>query len=133
MNYYNTNFICTYHMHDDDINNNLYRIQLLQAFNMEDYNDDIINKKINNLHEFLKNNNKEYLNQIINIIKNNNNLSNFLLLFDTDNFDDKMYFQTLFMFDLFYLAHKFFCELIDSGIVKKNTISNLITKIENTN
>ena len=41
-----------------------------------------------------------------------------------------MYFQTLFIFDLFYLSHKFFCELINNGIVKKKTLNNLINKIK---
>lgn len=129
MNFYSSNFVCTYHKHNNDINNDIYRAQLLQAFNMNEYDNDIINKKIDKLYDFLNNSYKEYLNQIISLIKKNDNFSNFLMLFGTDNLDDKMYFQSLFMFDLFYLAHKFFCELINNGIVKKNTLNNLIKKI----
>ena len=50
MDYYTTNFICTYDKHDDDINNNIYQAQLLQAFNLNEYDDDIINNKINKLY-----------------------------------------------------------------------------------
>ena len=120
MNYYNTNFICTYQLQDDDVNNDLYRTQLLQAFNMDEYNDNI-NKNIDKLYYFLKKNNKEYLNQIINIIKNNRNLNN-LFIFKYGENDEKCYFNILFMFDLFYLSHKYFCDIINNGIIKKKNI-----------
>lgn len=129
MNYYNSTFVCTYQLHDDDDKNDIYRTQLLQAFNMDEYNDDIINKNIEKLYYFFKENNKEYLNQIINVIKNNCNLNNIFIIFNCDENDEKCYFNILFMFDLFYLSHKYFCDLINNGIVKKNTLNNLISKI----
>jgi hypothetical protein len=134
---YCTNFICTYNEHDDDINNDIYRVQLLQAFCIDKYNDDLINDKINKLYSFLEMNHEKYLKRIINIIKNNNNVNNLILLFgdntnrsdNTTELDNIMYFQILFLYDIFYLAHKFFCELINDGLVKKNTLKNLIINI----
>ena len=129
---YCTNFICTYIEHDNDINNEIYRVQMLQAFGIDKYNDELINDKINKLYSFLEKNHEKYLKQIINIIKKNNNVNNLILLFgnNTDGFDNIMYFQILFLYDIFYLAHKFFCELINDGIVKNNTLKNLIKNID---
>jgi hypothetical protein len=105
---------------------------MLQAFGIDKYNDELINDKINKLYSFLEKNHEKYLKQIINIIKKNNNVNNLILLFgnNTDGFDNIMYFQILFLYDIFYLAHKFFCELINDGIVKKNTLKNLIKNID---
>ena len=44
---YQTDFICTYKLMEDEFSRNqLYRIQVVQAFNLEVCDDDIVNKII---------------------------------------------------------------------------------------
>ena len=48
---YQTDFICTYKLMDEEFSRNqLYRIQLMQAFNLEECDDDIVNKIIKSLY-----------------------------------------------------------------------------------
>ena len=75
---YITDFVCTYNkMGDSDDSLIMYQIQLLQAFDLLEYNDDIINKTTHELYEKFKDNS-----YIINIIKSNREyLDDELLLF----------------------------------------------------
>ena len=41
--FYQTNFICTYKLMDEEFTDDLYQIQLLQAFNLEKWDDALIN------------------------------------------------------------------------------------------
>ena len=42
---YQTDFICTYKLMEDEFSRNqMYRTQLVQAFNLEECDEDIINK-----------------------------------------------------------------------------------------
>ncbi len=41
--FYQTDFICTYKRMDEEFTDDLYQIQILQAFNLEKWDDNIIN------------------------------------------------------------------------------------------
>ena len=47
-NIYDDSFFCTYKQVDDD---DLYRIQFLQAFRMNEWNDDELRKKLDKLYD----------------------------------------------------------------------------------
>ena len=49
---YNHNFLCTYHLFkdDDELSNLCYQQQFLQAFDLDNYNNQIIETTINNLY-----------------------------------------------------------------------------------
>ena len=52
---YCTDFICTYQHCDDEYEQeDIYRCQFLQAFEMEEWDDDVINKKIDVLFNKIK-------------------------------------------------------------------------------
>lgn len=105
---YNKSFICTYKNFDDEYNSNLcYQIQLLQAFNMNKYDEYMLQKNIENLYIFLRDN--------INIIKicelfkkKYTNLS--FLNTQSNDLENLIFFQILFSYDYFDLFHK---QLID--------------------
>jgi len=50
---YQTDFLCTYKMIDNEYTDYLYRIQLMQAFNMETWDDNVINSVCSKLYETL--------------------------------------------------------------------------------
>lgn len=105
---YNKSFICTYKNFDDEYNSNLcYQIQLLQVFNMNKYDEYILQTNIENLYIFLRDN--------INIIKicelfkkKYTNLS--FLNTQSNDLENLIFFQILFSYDYFDLFHK---QLID--------------------
>ena len=43
---YNTEFVCTYKQHDEDEKDDMYRIQLLQVYNLDRWDDDMTNMRI---------------------------------------------------------------------------------------
>jgi hypothetical protein len=105
---YNKSFICTYKKFGDEYNSNLcYQIQLLQAFNMNKYDEYMLQKHIENLYIFLRDN--------VNIIKicellkkKYTNLSFFNT--QSNDLENLIFFQILFSYDYFDLFHK---QLID--------------------
>ena len=91
--------ICTYKLMTEDeeeeigIKQMLYQFQLLQAFNMSDYNDSELNDKIQALYQQLKN--VEFIKILIQ--KNPH----------TIHFEEpELIFRTLFSYDYFDLFHK---------------------------
>ena len=62
---YCTDFICTYKMHDKDDQIHIYRIQLLQAFNMTDYDEKNLETNINTLYTEVNEN--QFVCEILNL------------------------------------------------------------------
>lgn len=102
-NNYITDFKCTYNLIDyDEDSDNLYRIQLLQAFDLKIFDDTIINDKINILYNEYKNN--YYIKKLIEKIKENN-ITN----------DDICAFMYYFSYDNFYNFHDLLTILINNN------------------
>jgi len=87
---YNYNLILTY-KNKDDIN--IYQKEFLQCFNLDEYNYEIIKKKMNNLYSKVN----DIFSEAIEIIKKNNNFT-----FKLDNRD---YFQLLFSWENLEKTH----------------------------
>ena len=67
-NNYNTQFISTYKQFEDPEDSNIcYQMQLLQAFYMNKYNEEVLQKKIENIYNILREN--EHLKEIFLLLK----------------------------------------------------------------
>ena len=114
---YQSDFLCTYQYIKDDDNSSqiLYQVQLLQAFNLGNFEDDIINKITEKLYEKYKKN--KYIVAIINsnIMKN---------IFDEN--DDLIKFRMYFGYDTFHLLHPILCNLINNKEINKESYNKLI-------
>jgi len=120
---YNTSFICTYNLisdtdDDNDLANDLYRSQLLQAFNLNEWDSD----KINVLFSFITN--KLIHNDKGKLILEKMKHKSILPLED-------MELILLFSYDFFYLFHNCLIDLLNKNIISDEKYNLLIHKIEN--
>ena len=117
---YCSDFICTYKLIENESESeHLYRIQFLQAFESKNWDDDIINDKMKNLYESIKDNTN--IKDIINNIKTSKNLEMLINLFGND---DLSLFKLLFKYELFDFTHKCICNILnnDNDINKNKDI-----------
>ena len=129
---YNYNFLTTYKSFEEEYYSDLcYKIQLLQAFNMMKYDDFIIQKNIQKLYNFLKEN-KE-LKVIYEILSKNNKqyeLIKELILNDKTNKElsediiNLFFFQILFSFDYFNIMHKCLSKYLKDLLENQNNNIN---------
>lgn len=112
---YDYNMVCTYHNIDEsDESELLYRIQFLQVFNLDKYDDKIINIIIEQVYDSVKDNKN-----IILLLKNNN------------YFDDKiMAFMVLFSYKTFYMIQQILCEINNNLEVDNKNLNQLINFIK---
>jgi hypothetical protein len=117
---YNPTVICTYMDDDvfletDDINdaekdfirNCIYRQELLNAFSLDEYDDEQINKTIAELFPLVQ--------------------SVGLPLCATEMEDPLVGFMMLFSFDFFYYAHPLICEMLQTGQVQ--SVETLVSRL----
>ena len=110
-----TDFICTYKMinnYDDSFL--LYNLQLLQAFGIPDFDDEIVNKITEELYEKYKENEI-----IINIINNTKTKIQV-------QYEDLDIFRMSFRYDTFYLFHSILCSLINNKEINKEYYSQIL-------
>ena len=127
---YQTDFICTYKLMDDEFTDDLYKIQLLQAFNLEKWDDTIITNRSFELYALLMKSDTLFR-DIIEKAKKNSDITNIYdSVIDKDGKDDdKIIFALLFTYDYFYLFHKCICEYMRNGKVSFQTLENLMIKL----
>ena len=127
---YQTDFICTYKLMDDEFTDDLYQIQILQAFNLERWDDNNINSLCFELYTLLTNSNSIFR-DIIEKAKTNINIKNIYdsIIDKDDENDDKIIFTLLFTYDYFDLFHKCICEYLRNGKVCLQTLENLMIKL----
>lgn len=107
----NTNFLCTYQLINNyDESFMLYKIQFLQIFDLDDYDDNVINNKIEKLYNILKNNN------LIKKILNNKKHTS----------DDLVNFMFLFRYDTLYLFHKILINIFNNKLDDMNLYEEII-------
>ena len=101
----NTDFVCTYQLISNyDESFMLYKVQFLQIFNLEEYDDKIINDAVFTLYNNVKSN------KIIKKLITNNKYYE----------DDLASFMLYFRYDTLYIFHK-----ILINIVNKNEINEM--------
>ena len=131
---YNTTFLCTYNLINDntndntneshtqdehlDLTNDLYRSQILQAFNLNEWDSNQINTIFNYINEKLTKNDKGL--QLLEKIKH----KSYIPLED-------MELILLFSYDYFYLFHNCLIDLLNTGQISDKHYNLLIQKIEN--
>jgi hypothetical protein len=149
---YDSEFICTYKMMDsEEEQEHLYKIQLLQAFNLEEWNDEVINdtmvelfdlmKLDENLYKILLSLSKvESLQKVINMANecidmndNTNKADTSTSAADTSTsaadieFNKKMVlFGLLFQFEYFHLFHRCIYDFIHLWYITDKSVNALI-------
>jgi hypothetical protein len=107
---YITNFVCTYKLHDDEVQEDMYRMQILQAFHLTSWDDDQINKETDRLYDLC--NKTERFSELLDKLKKSTELQ-FIISIMGEN-DNVVLFKCLFRFELFDLAHKYISNIIEN-------------------
>tara|TARA_X000000368_G_scaffold346892_1_gene286343 strand:+ start:1194 stop:1538 length:345 start_codon:yes stop_codon:yes gene_type:complete len=113
---YNYSIKTTYLDIENDIQDTQYRKEYLSAFNLENYDEEIIMDTINNLYQKYKDN--KQLTELLQFGKQNN----------IYNFNDEMTFILFFAFEKFYYFHKALCQLNNDKNIDCEIIKNLQKK-----
>tara|TARA_Y100000741_G_C18140449_1_gene512918 strand:- start:372 stop:740 length:369 start_codon:yes stop_codon:yes gene_type:complete len=121
---YQTNIICNYKQHDNDDQEDMYRIQFLQIFELDIWDDNIINEISNDMYNKVKTNTD--IISIINSAKKSDKLTA-IKQFIGDH--DITIFKGLFQYDLLDLFHLCLCDLINSNEIKTINKDNLINNL----
>ena len=134
---YNSKHLCTYQYYDskfknyipknlitmeeveecDDSADLIYKSDILQAFNLTEYDDDKIEQEMTSLFDILKNNEK-----MVECMKK------MAHRFVTEELEFGM--MLLFSYDTFYLTHVCVCDIIEKGEVDEVNI-NILNKLIN--
>ena len=131
---YNTDFICTYKLMDDDFSKDyLFKIQMLQAFGLEQWNDTLACQIVNATFDKVKDN--EVFREIFEKAEKNKDIHETIECtneMDTNEMDpktikNKIIFQLLFRYDTFDLIHRCLSDYLREGKVKEST-QHLILK-----
>lgn len=115
---YDSTFLCTYKNIDDD---DLYRIQFLQAFKLSNWDDKLINSTRHQLYLLTKH---EFI-DILKDMKNKKHILSHALLFLGENSNDYDLFSLLFCMDSFQEFHKCLCDILNTGTLKNENFKNL--------
>lgn len=118
------NFICTYKSHGEQNSEDLYRMQYLQAFNLDNWDDTVIEKKSAELFDKISKN--EGMSEIINKIKGTAKFKGIISLLGDEERD---LFKLLFIYDLFDLSHKCFCDILNDGNIREDNKIMLLKNI----
>jgi len=121
---YITDFVCTYKHHDIEDQNKMYQQQFLQAFDLKEWNDKIINNSVEEIYNKIQAN--QDIKDILNAIKKQEENSILMLMMGSD---DIGIFQSLFRFELFDITHRLLCTLLTTDKVDKNHKINLLSNI----
>ena len=103
----------------------MYRMQFLQAFDLKDWNETEIKKETLALYE--KCNKTKGFTELIDKLKQSEDLQLLISIMGPD--DDLVVFQCLFKFELFDLAHKYFCNVIENKPLH-DSLSELVKLIK---
>tara|TARA_Y100000996_G_C22455233_1_gene615624 strand:+ start:670 stop:1038 length:369 start_codon:yes stop_codon:yes gene_type:complete len=121
---YNTEFVCTYKLHEEEDQDDMYRVQLLQAYNLEKWDDKIINNTMTTL--FNNYNTNADFKEIIDKAKESEKLSNIKTYIGNDS---QTLFNGLFQYDLFDLIHLCMCDLEKSSTISKINKNKLLNNL----
>ena len=144
--FYQTDFICTYKLMDEEFTDDLYQIQLLQAFNLDKWDDALINNLCYELYILLMKPDTIFR-DIIEKGKQNRDIKNIYDSIIQDNGTkgdhhtkneehtngeedhDSIIFALLFTYDFFDLFHKCICEYFRNGVISLKTLENIMIKL----
>lgn len=101
-------FVCTYNLHDPEDQDEMYRIQLLDALQMDNWDEKTMKKKTNELYNVCMKQ-QDFI-PFFDTYKNeclNTNIFSYL----DETPDDEIIFLSMLNFDYFHKFHKFFCKI----------------------
>tara|TARA_B110000483_G_scaffold243664_1_gene335093 strand:+ start:5047 stop:5409 length:363 start_codon:yes stop_codon:yes gene_type:complete len=119
---YKTDFICNYKQHEDEDKEDMYRIQLLQIFDLELWDDTVINTEIQNIFN-------KYKDDLKDILEAANKSEKLSIIKNVIGNDDLTLFKGLFQFELCDLIHLCICDLTNSNTIKIINKNNLINNL----
>lgn len=126
---YKTDFVCTYKLMDEEFTNYLYQIQLLQAFNLEKWDDNVINNRCFELYTLLTNADTIFR-DIIEKAKKNIDIKNIYdSIIDKDEDDNILIFTLLFTYDYFDIFHKCICDYFRNNKLSLTSLENIMNKL----
>lgn len=113
-------FICTYKLITDDMkeSNMLYQVQLLQSFNLSQFDEKQINQKIEIIYNQIKD--LPQIIQLINLVKEKNNKV---------SLDNNILFKILFCYDYFDVFLIALREISQTQNIQSSTFNKLINSI----
>ena len=116
MEFYDTRFICTYKQKEmEDIADDLYRSQFLQAFKLKEWDDKIITERTDLLFNIME----EHLIEIFTQMKVGNTKFSHMLLFMGECLTNSNLFRVFFVYDLFDIFHRCTCDVVNNGNIKE--------------
>lgn len=118
---YCVDFVCTYKQHSEEYQDSMYRSQILQAFSLQEFDDDTINREIEKLYNSLKEN--DDIIYLLSKIEESPVLQTIFLFLGNDNLTK---FKLLFRFELFYLTHKLICEFKNNNIISREIVDSIV-------
>ena len=121
---YNTEFVCTYKLHEEEDQDDMYRVQLLQAYNLEKWDDKIINDTMTSLFNTYITN--VDFKEIIDKAKQSEKLSNIKTYIGDDS---QTLFNGLFQYDLFDMIHICICDLEKSSTISEINKNKLLNNL----
>ena len=131
---YSTDIVCTYLNLDvePDLQEDVYRGQMLQIFNLSRWDDELINLLTEKLYlklvSIFKNNTKSVylqkcnLNNILTKLKNTESLHFIILMCGTD---DLTIFKLLFKYEFYQYAHSYFCYILNNYQIDNYSLDNI--------
>ena len=128
---YQPDFICTYKlMSDPSDQDELYRVQLIQAFDLEKWDDAKIQKHLQELYLLIKDTNE--FKEIFSKAKKNENVNNLLANFEhmIDSPDiNNIVLSILFNFSTFDLIHRVIIDFLRNNAIEEKHITNLLNAL----
>jgi hypothetical protein len=112
-------------MHDDEDQEDMYRAQFLEAFNLTEWDDNKINAETEKLYSICKT--KKEFPMLLNKLKQSEELK---LLLSIIGDSDDVVFKCMFRFELFDVAHRYFCSILGDEQENESAINNIINKIK---
>ena len=120
MSSYHADFICTYKLMDnDDDRNDLYQIQILQAFGLRHFNEDEMSENVLQLYHQLKD-----CNEIQEILEEGVKANPQM------NMTHAIMFICLFSYDFFDLFHKCLIDYFTTGSILEESKRDMIDKLK---
>ena len=117
---YHADFICTYKLMDnDDDRNDLYQIQMLQAFGLRHFNEDEMSENVLQLYHQLKD-----CNEIQEILEEGVKANPQM------NMTHAIMFICLFSYDFFNLFHKCLIDYFTTGSILEESKRDMIDKLK---
>ena len=102
----------------EELSDLIYKYDLISIFGLDDFFEEIIIEKMNNLYNIIIENN-----EICDICSNIHDSTNAHGLFDKINKEDNFqYFMVLFSYDNLYLFYPCICEFLEKGIISNEKI-----------